>query len=129
MVTVGFPSNANHFRGASDSSAECKRSKCDLLSAACCALSTCNAPMEPATPSAGSSTARTLRPFVWWIFFSALLLTSRHHQQEERRATIQFTVSVEGREERPEYRAELNDLSFEAGGHSGLWLKRLGRAA
>lgn len=65
------------------------------------------------------------RVFVGWFVLSCGLLAWRHHQQEEKRATLQFTVFVEGRTERPLYHAELNELRYDSGERSGLGRKQL----
>lgn len=68
---------------------------------------------------------KVFRPLLGWFVVSLILLLWRNHQQQEQEATIQFSLSLEGRAGRPLYRAELNDIPFEAGGHSGLGRKQL----
>jgi hypothetical protein len=74
---------------------------------------------------AGFLKGKVFRPLLCWIVISTGLLALRHHQQQERKATILFAVSVEGRTGQPPYEAELNQLHFEAGKHSGLGQKKL----
>ncbi len=76
-------------------------------------------------PKAGSSKCKALRPLLWWLVLSTILLTWQFHRRQEQRALIEFTVSLEGQSVRPAYRAELNDLPFDSGHHSGLWHKTL----
>ena len=81
--------------------------------------------MEQPPRASGFSKGTLFRPLFGWFVLSCGLLAWRHHQQEEKRATLQFTVLVEGRSERPLYRAELNQRGFDAGEPSGLGRKQL----
>jgi tetratricopeptide (TPR) repeat protein len=85
--------------------------------------------MEPKPSAAGFSKGKVLRPLLCWFFFSAVLLVWRYHQQQERKATLQFSVTIENRKERPFYRAELNGTHFNPGEHSGLGRKTLNISA
>lgn len=75
--------------------------------------------MERALRTAMFSKGKVLRSLLIWLVFSVVLLAWHHHQQQERRATIQFTVSVEGKE-RPLCRAALGQRPFDTSEHSGL---------
>ena len=68
---------------------------------------------------------KVFRPLLGWFVVSLVLLLWRNHQQQKQEAMLQFALSLEGRAGRPLYRAELNDLPFETGGHSGLGRKQL----
>ena len=81
--------------------------------------------MEPTPPTADSSKCKVLRPLLWWLVLSMLLLTWQFHRRQEQQASIDFAVLLEGRAARPAYRAELNDVLFDSGRHSGLWHKKL----
>ncbi len=81
--------------------------------------------MGPLPRMAGFSKGKVFRPLLWWMVVSFALLALRHHQQQERKATIQFAVSIDGRTGQPPYDAELNQLRFDAGQHSGLGQKKL----
>ena len=81
--------------------------------------------MEQPPRTSGFSKGTLFRPLFGWFVVSCVLLAWRHHQQAEKRATLQFTVAMEGRNERPLYRAELNQLRYDAGEPSGLGRKQL----
>ena len=84
--------------------------------------------MEPVARTAGFFDSKALRPLLAWIVLSVVLLTWQNHRRQEQRATINFTVMLEGRTvhlTRSEYRAELDGEIYDAGRHSGLWRKRL----
>ena len=81
--------------------------------------------MEQAPRTAGVLKGKVIRPLLCWLILSFGLVAWRYHWRQERKATIQFTASIEGRKERPSYRAELNHFQFEAGNHSGLGRKEL----
>jgi hypothetical protein len=68
---------------------------------------------------------KVFRPLLGWFVVTLVLLVWRNHQTQERQATIQFAVSLEGRAGRPDYRAKLNHVPFDSGGHSGLGRKQL----
>lgn len=65
------------------------------------------------------------RPFVCWLVVSAMLVVWRHHRQQEHAATIQFTVSIEGRNGLASHEAKLNQFHFDSGQRSGLGRKKL----
>jgi hypothetical protein len=68
---------------------------------------------------------KVFRPLLGWFIVSTVLLVWRNHQIQERKAVIQFSISLEGRAGLPLYRAQLNELPFDAGSHSGLGRKSL----
>jgi tetratricopeptide (TPR) repeat protein len=81
--------------------------------------------MEHAPATAWYEQCKVFRPLLWWAILSLVLLTWQFHRRREQQASIKFMVSMEGRTSRPAYRAELNDLPFDSGRHSGLWRKKL----
>jgi hypothetical protein len=76
-------------------------------------------------PSMAGLKGKVFRPLLGWFIVSTVLLVWRNHQIQERKATLQFSVSLEGRVGFPPYRAQLNELLFDAGDHSGLGRKTL----
>lgn len=60
------------------------------------------------------------RPFLLWIAASAALFAVKFHLDQVHHATIRFTASMEGRSDRPKYRATVNDAPFDSGLPSGL---------
>ena len=81
--------------------------------------------MEQAPRTAGVLKGKVFRPLLCWFVLSFVLVTWRHHQQQERKATIEFTVSVEGRNGFVSHEAELNQFHFASGRRSGLGRKEL----
>lgn len=68
---------------------------------------------------------KVFRPLLAWAIISFFLLTWHFHCRQEQRASIDFTVSLEGRDAGPIYQATLDGQSFDSGRNSGLWRKRL----
>ena len=67
----------------------------------------------------------TFRPFIWWLVVSSLLLLGQYHRTKSSEATVEFTVSMEGRERQIVHGATLNGLPYQAGNPCGVGWKKL----
>jgi len=81
--------------------------------------------MQPAIDKFILILCRMLRPVYFWIAASSLLFLWRHHEIQARKATIQFTVSMEGRRGEIFHQVTLNGRPYRSGERSGVGWKKL----
>ena len=81
--------------------------------------------MESALITAGLPRHPAFRPVLWWFVASSVLFFWRYHYTQASRATVQFTISIEGREGQILHKARLNGLPYEAGKPSGVGWKKI----
>src|SRR5688572_4786760 len=68
---------------------------------------------------------RAFRPLLWWFVASSLLFLWQYHRTQASKATIQFTISVEGPAGQNTPKATLNGLPYTPGQPCGLGWKKL----
>ncbi len=81
--------------------------------------------MEPASIAGGPVMRRAFRPLLCWIVASSLLFLWQYHRTRASKATIQFTISMEGHTGQIAHKATLNGLSYTAGQPCGVGWKKL----
>jgi hypothetical protein len=68
---------------------------------------------------------RMFRPLLWWLVASSLFFLAQFHRTQARKATLRFTVSMEGRSGQIIHEAKVNGSPYEAGKPSGVGRKGL----
>lgn len=81
--------------------------------------------MEAAPTGVGWTRHRLFRPVLWWAVVSSLLFLWRFHYRHAAQATLRFTISLEGRTERPAPEGVLNGRYYRAGEPSGVGWRAL----
>lgn len=97
-----------------------------LAFAVCLLFNLTHFPIMETTPATvGRVTNRAFRPVLWWLVVSSLLLLWRFHYTSAARATIRFTVSMEGTPGRVFPDVWLNGQAYKAGEPCGVGKKTL----
>src|SRR5712671_5020560 len=81
--------------------------------------------MKLASIAGGPEMRQSFRPVLWWILASSLLFLWQYHHSHAAKATMQFTISMDGRREELLHDATLNGLPYKAGQPSGVGWKKL----